>query len=388
MAKYYTVPTAVGEAKIANAIALGSTITISELAIGDGGGTLPTPDSDRTALVNEVRRAPINTSVVDPDNPNWIVVEQILPPDIGGWTIREIGIYDTDGDLIAYGNYPETYKPVLSEGSGRTQTIRFVMPVSDTAAVTLKVDPSVVLATREYVDDGIAEHAASRNHPAATTTALGFVEKATVTEAKSGAADKFPDAAGMMAAMKQFGLGGNGVEATPNSQTDESLSGIYAKTNGMVADGVPYDGSWVWLLMQRGQRPVQIASEYSSNRWFVRAYQGSGTWAEWSELFSADSISTVIASSYGRRKYPDGHIEHWGISNKSVMETSGSVRVTFPIAFDNQCDHVMATQKMQTDNVFGVDGSPDRTGFSVRSSRQSGADDSAVPGFYWRAIGS
>lgn len=201
MAQYYTLPTAIGEAKIANAIALGGTITISELAIGDGGGTTPTPDSDRKSLVNQVRRAPINTSEVDPDNPNWIVVEQVLPPDIGGWTIREIGLFDADGDMIAYGNYPETYKPQLSEGSGRTQTIRFVMQVSDTAAVTLKVDPSVVLATRKYADDSIAAHASSRKHPAATTTGLGFVEKATIAESKSGATDKFPDSAGVKAAL-------------------------------------------------------------------------------------------------------------------------------------------------------------------------------------------
>jgi hypothetical protein len=152
MPQFYTVPTAIGEAKIANAIALGQTVNITQMAIGDGGGTLPTPDSDREALVNEVRRAPINTSDTDEDNPNWVVVEQVLPPDVGGWTIREVGIIDEDGDLIGYANYPETYKPVLSEGSGRTQTIRFVMQVSSTAAVTLKIDPAVVLATRAYVD--------------------------------------------------------------------------------------------------------------------------------------------------------------------------------------------------------------------------------------------
>jgi len=199
MPSFYTLPTALGEAKIANAIALGTQVNISELAVGDGGGSLPTPDSDRTALVNELHRAPINRIEVDDENPNWIVVEQILPPDVGGWTVRELGLLDDNGNLIAYGNYPETYKPVLSEGSGRTQTIRFVMQVSDTAAVTLKVDPSVVLATREYVDDQRAEHEASRNHPAATTAAQGMVEKATIAEAKAGTADKYPDAAGVQA---------------------------------------------------------------------------------------------------------------------------------------------------------------------------------------------
>ncbi len=159
MPTFYTILTDVGQAKLANAVALGQTINITELALGDGGGALPTPETDRTALVNEVRRAPINSSIVDPENPSWIVVEQVLPPEVGGWTIREIGIFDADGDLVGYGNYPETYKPVLSEGSSRTQTVRFVMEVSETAAVTLKVDPSVVLATRNYADNIVSEHA-------------------------------------------------------------------------------------------------------------------------------------------------------------------------------------------------------------------------------------
>lgn len=158
MPTFYTILTDVGQAKLANAVALGQTIAITELALGDGGGALPTPETNRTALVNEVRRAAINSSVVDPENPSWIVVEQVLPPEVGGWTIREIGIFDADGDLIGYGNYPETYKPVLSEGSSRTQTVRFVMEVSETAAVTLKVDPSVVLATRNYADNLVSEH--------------------------------------------------------------------------------------------------------------------------------------------------------------------------------------------------------------------------------------
>lgn len=182
MATFYTLLTETGQAKLANAVALGQTIEITELAVGDGDGASPTPEADRTALVNEVRRAPINTSEVDDQNPNWIVVEQVLPPDVGGWTIREVGIFDAEGDLIGYGNYPETYKPVLSEGSSRTQTVRFVLEVSDAASVELKVDPSIVLATRGYVDT----HAESRDHPAATESAQGMVEMATAQETADG----------------------------------------------------------------------------------------------------------------------------------------------------------------------------------------------------------
>ena len=152
MAKFFTIPTAIGAAKIANSIALNTEFKISHMAIGDGGGSLPVPSTDRTALVNEVRRAGINRIEKDPTNPSWVVVEQVLPPGEGGWTIREVGLYDIEGDLVAYGNYPETYKPVLAEGSARTQTIRFIMEVGSAAAVTLKVDPSIVLATREWAE--------------------------------------------------------------------------------------------------------------------------------------------------------------------------------------------------------------------------------------------
>lgn len=158
MPQFYTVLTEVGQAKLANALALGTTIDITDLAVGDGGGAMPQPDSNRETLVNEVRRAPVNTVATDPDNPSWLIVEQVLPPEVGGWTIREVGLIDVDGDLIGYGNFPETYKPTLAEGSGRTQTIRMVLEVTHTTAVTLRVDPSVVLATREYVDTQRAEH--------------------------------------------------------------------------------------------------------------------------------------------------------------------------------------------------------------------------------------
>ncbi len=159
MSTYFCILTSLGAAKMANATALGEVVEFSQMALGDGGGSLPTPDQSQPGLVNEVRRAALNSVEIDPDNPTWIVCEQVIPADVGGWTIRETGIYDTDGDLIAVGNFPETYKPVLEEGSGRTQTIRMVIQVSNAATVTLKIDPSVVLATREYVDLKDTAHA-------------------------------------------------------------------------------------------------------------------------------------------------------------------------------------------------------------------------------------
>lgn len=153
--KYYAVLTNVGAAKLANATALGAQVEITQMAVGDGNGALPTPNPAQTALVHELRRAPLNSLSVDPNNASQIIAEQVIPEDVGGWWIREIGLFDKDGDMIAVANCAETYKPQLQEGSGRVQVVRMILIVSSTAAVTLKIDPSVVLATRAYVDSQI-----------------------------------------------------------------------------------------------------------------------------------------------------------------------------------------------------------------------------------------
>ncbi|SFU62414.1 phage tail protein [Xenorhabdus koppenhoeferi] len=173
--KYFAVLTQLGADKLANATALGTKIEITHMAVGDGGGSLPIPDTRQTKLINEKRRAAINTLSIDSKNKNQIIAEQIIPEEEGGWWIREIGLFDKDGILIAVGNCAESYKPQLQEGSGRTQTIRMILIVSSTGAVTLKVDPSVILATREYVDGAIEAHAKSHNHPDATLKEKGFV---------------------------------------------------------------------------------------------------------------------------------------------------------------------------------------------------------------------
>lgn len=184
-AKYLALLTNIGAAKLANATALGSRLNITQMAVGDGGGVLPTPNPTQIALINEKRRAAINTLSVDPKNPSQIIAEQVIPETEGGWWIREIGLFDDDGNLIAIANCPETYKPQLQEGSGRIQTVRMLLIVSSTDAVTLKIDPAVVLATRSYVDDALAEHEKSRKHPDGTLTAKGFVQLSNATNSDS-----------------------------------------------------------------------------------------------------------------------------------------------------------------------------------------------------------
>ena len=156
-AKYFAILTNQGAARLANAAALGTKLNLTQMAVGDANGTLPTPDPTQTKLINQKRIAPLNLLTVDPANTSQIIAEQIIPENEGGFWIREIGLYDDAGVLIAVANCPETYKPQLQEGSGRTQTIRMILIVSSTSAITLKIDPSVVLATRQYVDDKVIE---------------------------------------------------------------------------------------------------------------------------------------------------------------------------------------------------------------------------------------
>ncbi|MCD6900572.1 phage tail protein [Escherichia coli] len=155
--KFYTLLTDIGAAKLASSAALGVPLKITHMAVGDGGGVLPTPDAKQTALVNEKRRAALNMLYIDPQNSSQIIAEQVIPENEGGWWIREVGLFDESGALIAVGNCPESYKPQLAEGSGRTQTVRMVLITSSTDNITLKIDPAVVLATRKYVDDKALE---------------------------------------------------------------------------------------------------------------------------------------------------------------------------------------------------------------------------------------
>ncbi|OWF80062.1 phage tail protein [Yersinia rohdei] len=228
-ARFFALLTNVGAAKLANATALGTRLEITQMAVGDGGGTLPTPNPAQTKLVNEQRRAALNMLTIDPVNTSQIIAEQVIPETEGGWWIREIGLLDKDGDLIAIANCAETYKPQLQEGSGRTQTIRVILIVSSTAAVTLKIDPSVVLATRKYVDDiaievkGYAdnllvEHEKSRNHPDASKTEKGFVKLSSAATSDSEVLAATPKAVKTVSEAAAKALDDHGKADDPHQQ--------------------------------------------------------------------------------------------------------------------------------------------------------------------------
>ncbi|HGX0470279.1 TPA: phage tail protein [Escherichia coli] len=184
--KFKTVITTAGAAKLAAATAPGGRkVNITTMAVGDGGGKLPVPDAGQTGLIHEVWRHALNKISQDKRNSNYIIAELVIPPEVGGFWMRELGLYDDAGTLIAVANMAESYKPTLAEGSGRSQTCRMVIIVSSVASVELTIDTTTVMATQDYVDDKIAEHEQSRRHPDASLTAKGFTQLSNATNSTS-----------------------------------------------------------------------------------------------------------------------------------------------------------------------------------------------------------
>ncbi|WP_046888916.1 phage tail-collar fiber domain-containing protein [Enterobacter cloacae] len=193
--KFKTVITKAGAEKLAAAtVPNGKKVNFTTMAVGDGGGTLPTPDPNQTKLVKEVWRHALNKISLDKKNKNYVVAELVIPPETGGFWMREMGLYDDAGTLIAVGNMAESYKPTLAEGSGRAQTVRMVIMVSDIESVELTIDTSTVMATQDYVDDRLAEHEQSRRHPDATLTAKGFTQLSSATDSTSESVSATPKA--------------------------------------------------------------------------------------------------------------------------------------------------------------------------------------------------
>lgn len=184
--KYKTVITKAGAEKLAAAtVPNGKKVNFTAMAVGDGGGTLPAPNANQTKLVNEVWRHALNKISQDKKNKNYVVAELLIPPEVGGFWMREMGLYDDTGTLIAVGNMAESYKPKLEEGSGRAQTVRMVIMVSDISSVELMIDTSTVMATQDYVDGKLAEHEQSRRHPDATLAAKGFTQLSSAIDSAS-----------------------------------------------------------------------------------------------------------------------------------------------------------------------------------------------------------
>ncbi|MCG9077110.1 phage tail protein [Laribacter hongkongensis] len=289
--EFFSTLTVVGEARLASAAALGSSLQLTHLAVGDGGGVRVMPVSTQTRLVREVRRAPVNRVETDPANPGQLIIEQVIPETEGGWWIREIGVFDKDGNLIAVGNCPDTYKPLLAEGSGRTQVIRMVLIVSSTDAITLKIDPAVVLATRQHVTETVAkavsDHLAQPDpHPQYLTESeckhrIDAAVAALVAGAP-GALDTLKELSDALGGDRNFSATVMGLLAGKLGKTDTAVDS--AKLEGHPAS------------------------------YFVNAVDFANA-----------------KTSNGYQKLPGGLILQWGIASFAVG--GSSVAVTFPIAF-------------------------------------------------------
>ncbi|HEI3694023.1 TPA: phage tail protein [Escherichia coli] len=376
--KYYAILTNQGAARLANATMLGSKLNLTQMAVGDANGVLPTPDPAQTKLINQKRIAPLNLLSVDPNNQSQIIAEQIIPENEGGFWIREIGLYDDEGVLIAVANCPETYKPQLQEGSGRTQTIRMILVVTNTEAITLKIDPSVVLATRKYVDDEVLElrlyvDDQMRNHIAAQDPHTQYAQKHNPTFTGE---PKAPTPAA-------------GNNTTRIATTAFVQAAITALINGApatldtlkeIAAAINNDPKFSTTINNAlsGKQPLDETLTHLSGKDIagLLTYLGLGEAAKRNVGTGANQIPdmgsfTLSVSGTGYQKLPSGFILQWGsIGAPGIAQ---DVVTHFPIAFPNRCLRVLVSQDYTPDSgavgyIACAGFSPDPVKFISRAS--------------------
>ena len=343
--KYYALLTNVGAAKLANATALGEQVEITQMAVGDGNGALPTPNPAQTALVHELRRAPLNTLTIDPVNTNQIIAEQVIPEDVGGWWIREIGLYDSDGDMIAVANCAETYKPLLQEGSGRMQVIRVILIVSSTQAVTLKIDPSVVLATRQYVDDQIIQVKAFVDQQLAAHIAAADPHKQYAPKA-SPALTGTPTAPTAAQTVNNTQIATTGFVKSAIAALVASSPAALDTLNELAA-ALGNDPNFATTVTNAlaGKQPLDSTLTNLSGKTVngILTYLGLGEAAKRDVGTGENQIPDMSAYSSGSgwQKLPDGSIEQWGRINFPNNAAAVSTNVTFTIPFTQEPDVVI-----------------------------------------------
>ncbi|MBW3513069.1 phage tail protein [Janthinobacterium sp. NKUCC06_STL] len=414
MSTYFAILTEVGEAKLANAIALGLTLKLKNLAVGDGNGNLPMPVRTQKALVHEVRRAGLNQLSIDPANASQIIVEQVLPEDVGGWWIREIGIYDEAGDLCAVANCPPSYKPLMAEGSGRTQVVRIVLIVASTAAIELKIDPSVILATRKYIDDQVitvraysdeqlTKHLGALNpHPQYsmkevatlpkfdTSKKLANAEFVNANGVKHCASFGFSASATLTAEhvggfIYSFGMGGFALTLPSTADLPTGATITYSNQGGIASMPVICVAQGTNTLQVNGGSTSSVKVAAGDSLTFVVI--GNNGWAAiGTGTLSASASFAASLGTSSRRRLPSGDIEQWGTINGATTMAPFSQNLSFPIAFPNACKSIHV-QCMNPNTFAGFAGrvaNLTRTGAWVSNSDGINAMGDVLA---WRAIG-
>ncbi|HBN0229185.1 TPA: phage tail protein [Escherichia coli] len=395
--KYYAILTNQGAARLANATMLGSKLNLTQMAVGDANGVLPTPDPAQTKLINQKRIAPLNLLSVDPNNQSQIIAEQIIPENEGGFWIREIGLYDDEGVLIAVANCPETYKPQLQEGSGRTQTIRMILVVTNTEAITLKIDPSVVLATRKYVDDEVLElklyvDDQMRNHIAAQDPHTQYAQKHNPTFTGE---PKAPTPAA-------------GNNTTRIATTEFVQAAITALINGApatldtlkeIAAAINNDPKFSTTINNAlsGKQPLDETLTHLSGKDVagLLAYLGLGEAAKRNVGTGENQIPdmTSFASGDGWMKLPNGKILQYGRGAVTPKLSTQTMRITFSIPFPKKVDCAMLTHSGDGGAPLGAGRGfvmtaegPTLTGFNS-AYRTASTSSTVSMNYSWWAVG-
>ncbi|UNM57420.1 phage tail protein [Cronobacter sakazakii] len=380
--KYYAIVTNLGAAKIANAVSLGTKLNITHMAVGDGGGTSPTPNASQTKLVNEVRRAALNSLTVDAANGSQIIAEQVIPETEGGFWIREMGLFDGDGTLIAVCNTADTYKPQLQEGSGRTQRLRMILIVSSTEAITLKVDPSVVLATRQYVDENVLEvrqyaDSLMSKHLAATDPHSQYAPKVSPTFTGT---PKAPTPA----------AGNNSTQLANTAFVQAALAALAGSapatldTLKELADALGNDPNFSATVLNKLAGKMDIAkngSDIADVATFLKNL-GLGEAAKRNVGSDINQIPDMSAFSSGLsrtgwQKIAGGLILQWGYA--PVPAGSATGKVQFPVVFPKDIFAILVTDTGAACLSYGT---TDRNNAGFTVARLTSTSNGSVNGFY------
>ena len=337
--KFKTIITTAGAAKLAAAtVPGGKKVNLTAMAVGDGGGALQEPNVGQVKLINEVWRHALNKISQDNKNKNYIVAELVIPPEVGGFWMRELGLYDDAGTLIAVANMAESYKPELAEGSGRAQTCRMVIIVSSIASMELSIDATTVMATQDYVDDKLAEHEQSRRHPDATLKEKGFVQLNSATDSTSESLAATPKAV-----KAAYDLANGKYTAQDASTAQKGLVQLSSATDS------------VSEALAATPKAVKAAYDLASGKY--TAQDASTAQKGLVKLSNAtDSTSETLAATPKAVKAVNDNANGRVPSERKVNGHSlaGDISVTSQDIFDGQCIELGADQNLDNYQTPGL----------------------------------
>lgn len=363
--------TTLGQAKIATALATGTPVNATHIAVGDGNGNATSPSVSQLSLVREVHRVNVSSISVNPQDSSQVIFEAVIPANVGGWTARELGLFDSTGSLIAVANIGSVYKPTVAEGSAREMVVRIYAEVDQVTAINLVVDPSFYIATRSWVQ---ANFTVGALLPGGTTgqilrkksNASGDTEWAdpfaaqnitvnVVQETQTLALNQTvvnlatATTSGMAVYIEGIRLRPN--QLTVNTATQFTLAQSYPAGSRLVAVQNDPAASLDFLrntlsLSDLSNKPLartnlglgtmatQTATDYATVASVVAGYV-----AKSGDTMTGDlNLPGISKTSNGYTKLPNGMILQWGAS--ASIGGNSSVSVTFPVAFPTACLNV------------------------------------------------